>query len=366
MSEDLGLGEGALARDCSFGVSPARPQDISHDRGQGVTRLELPRRVDSSGVRRGHPLRPAAGIHPCRGDPLGRAVGDRIVDGCKSCWAGSGSKGANTSWRTETSSRSASTSDEGPIVSRGPEKSSEGWWLLRDGEVLVRPKSRDPVRQRPGDYSERPAMRVRWCFTTRALFIRSECDLRSTWRSWTEISSSWTSRSCRHGAWRFRGCGPEAFSRPRRVRSTRWGLRSGDQLELRRGEVKPPSDHPQGKGRLVLVATPIGNLGDLSPRAVRTLEASDMVCCEDTRRTRELLSHAGDTHKRMLSLNEHNEAERIPGVLARVRIGELVAVVSDAGTPGVSDPGGRLVAAAVGRGTLGRGRAGCERRTRPL
>ncbi|MGO9343215.1 MAG: 16S rRNA (cytidine(1402)-2'-O)-methyltransferase [Acidimicrobiales bacterium] len=103
-------------------------------------------------------------------------------------------------------------------------------------------------------------------------------------------------------------------------------------------------------GRLVLVATPIGNLGDLSPRAVRTLEASDVICCEDTRRTRELLSHAGITHKRLLSLNEHNEAERTPGLLARLRIGELVAVVSDAGTPGVSDPGGRLVAAAVGAG----------------
>jgi 16S rRNA (cytidine1402-2'-O)-methyltransferase len=105
-----------------------------------------------------------------------------------------------------------------------------------------------------------------------------------------------------------------------------------------------------GNGRLVLVATPIGNLGDLSPRAVRTLEASDVICCEDTRRTRELLSHAGITQKRLLSLNEHNEAERIEGVLARVRIGELVAVVSDAGTPGVSDPGGRLIKAAVGAG----------------
>jgi 16S rRNA (cytidine1402-2'-O)-methyltransferase len=106
----------------------------------------------------------------------------------------------------------------------------------------------------------------------------------------------------------------------------------------------------QVHGRLVLVATPIGNLGDLSPRAVRTLEASDVVCCEDTRRTRELLTHAGILHKRLLSLNEHNEAARIPGVLARVRIGELVAVVSDAGTPGVSDPGGRLVSAAVAEG----------------
>jgi 16S rRNA (cytidine1402-2'-O)-methyltransferase len=100
----------------------------------------------------------------------------------------------------------------------------------------------------------------------------------------------------------------------------------------------------------VLVATPIGNLGDLSPRAVRTLDASDVICCEDTRRTRELLTHAGVKQKRLLSLNEHNEAERIPGLLARVRIGEQVAVVSDAGTPGVSDPGGRLVAAAVGAG----------------
>jgi 16S rRNA (cytidine1402-2'-O)-methyltransferase len=103
-------------------------------------------------------------------------------------------------------------------------------------------------------------------------------------------------------------------------------------------------------GRLVLVATPIGNLGDLTPRAVTTLQAADVVCCEDTRRTRELLTHSGIKQKRLISLNEHNEADRIPGVLARVRIGELVAVVSDAGTPGVSDPGGRLVAAAVAEG----------------
>ncbi|MFZ0665170.1 MAG: 16S rRNA (cytidine(1402)-2'-O)-methyltransferase [Acidimicrobiales bacterium] len=112
------------------------------------------------------------------------------------------------------------------------------------------------------------------------------------------------------------------------------------------------SQGSHGHGRLVLVATPIGNLGDLSPRAVQTLQAADVVCCEDTRRTRELLSHAGIRQKRLLSLNEHNEADRIPGVLARVRIGELVAVVSDAGTPGVSDPGGRLVAAAVAGGVV--------------
>jgi 16S rRNA (cytidine1402-2'-O)-methyltransferase len=112
------------------------------------------------------------------------------------------------------------------------------------------------------------------------------------------------------------------------------------------------SSGSQSHGRLVLVATPIGNLGDLSPRAVQTLQAADVICCEDTRRTRELLTHAGIRQKRLLSLHEHNEAERIPGVLARVGIGELVAVVSDAGTPGVSDPGGRLVAAAVGAGLV--------------
>jgi 16S rRNA (cytidine1402-2'-O)-methyltransferase len=116
--------------------------------------------------------------------------------------------------------------------------------------------------------------------------------------------------------------------------------------------MTPARPGAPAKGRLVLVATPIGNLGDLSPRAVTTLQASDVVCCEDTRRTRELLTHAGIKQKRLISLNEHNEAERIPGVLARVRIGELVAVVSDAGTPGVSDPGGRLVAAAVAEGLL--------------
>jgi len=116
--------------------------------------------------------------------------------------------------------------------------------------------------------------------------------------------------------------------------------------------ARPGSGSGGPNGRLVLVATPIGNLGDLSPRAVSTLQASDVVCCEDTRRTRELLSHAGVRHKRLISLNEHNESDRIPGVLARVRIGELVAVVSDAGTPGVSDPGGRLVAAAVSEGLV--------------
>jgi 16S rRNA (cytidine1402-2'-O)-methyltransferase len=105
-----------------------------------------------------------------------------------------------------------------------------------------------------------------------------------------------------------------------------------------------------GAGTLVLVATPIGNLGDLSPRALETLAHADIVCCEDTRRTRGLLTHAGLRGVRLLSLHDHNEMARVDTVLAHLAQGKTVAVVSDAGTPVVSDPGGRLVSAAVAAG----------------
>jgi 16S rRNA (cytidine1402-2'-O)-methyltransferase len=103
-------------------------------------------------------------------------------------------------------------------------------------------------------------------------------------------------------------------------------------------------------GTLVLVATPIGNLGDLSPRAVETLARADLVCCEDTRRIRGLLTHAGLKGVRLLSLHGHNEMARVDTVLALLAEGRTVAVVSDAGTPAVSDPGARLVSAAVASG----------------
>ncbi len=101
------------------------------------------------------------------------------------------------------------------------------------------------------------------------------------------------------------------------------------------------------RGRLVLVATPIGNLGDLSPRAREVLTAADVICCEDTRRTRALLSACGITAKgpngdRLLSLHGHNEAARLHRVAGAVAAGAMVAVVSDAGTPGISDPGAWL------------------------
>lgn len=103
-------------------------------------------------------------------------------------------------------------------------------------------------------------------------------------------------------------------------------------------------------GTLWLVATPIGNLGDLTQRAVDVLAGADLVCCEDTRRTGRLLQHAGISARRMTVTNEHTEYHRIGDVLEVLSEGGDVAVVSDAGTPGVSDPGERLVRAAIDAG----------------
>lgn len=100
------------------------------------------------------------------------------------------------------------------------------------------------------------------------------------------------------------------------------------------------------RGELVVVATPIGNLGDLSPRAAETLARADVICCEDTRRTGLLLSRAGIEGRRLLSLHGHNERRRAGEVIGLVEGGSSVAVVTDAGTPAVSDPGARVVDAA--------------------
>jgi 16S rRNA (cytidine1402-2'-O)-methyltransferase len=101
---------------------------------------------------------------------------------------------------------------------------------------------------------------------------------------------------------------------------------------------------------LVLVGTPIGNLGDLSPRAVEALQAADAICCEDTRRTGRLLQHAGVARKPLIVVNDHTEVQATDGVLARLAAGDRVAVVTDAGMPGISDPGERLVQAALEAG----------------
>jgi 16S rRNA (cytidine1402-2'-O)-methyltransferase len=95
-------------------------------------------------------------------------------------------------------------------------------------------------------------------------------------------------------------------------------------------------------GRLAVISTPIGNLGDLSPRARDELAAAELVAAEDTRRTGQLLTTLG-LSRPLLSLHEHNEGERIDELLARLRAGARIALVSDAGTPLLSDPGFELV-----------------------
>lgn len=103
-------------------------------------------------------------------------------------------------------------------------------------------------------------------------------------------------------------------------------------------------------GRLAVVGTPIGNLGDLSARAIEVLTEADVIACEDTRRTGRLLSAAGVPRTDLVVVNDHTEARAASGLVARLRAGEVVALVTDAGMPAVSDPGADLVAAAVAAG----------------
>ena len=105
-----------------------------------------------------------------------------------------------------------------------------------------------------------------------------------------------------------------------------------------------------GRAALVLVATPIGNMGDLAPRAIDELAACDVIACEDTRRTGRLLSLAGVSGKELVAVNEHTEADAAPVLVERIEAGERVAYVTDAGTPAVADPGERLVRAAADAG----------------
>jgi 16S rRNA (cytidine1402-2'-O)-methyltransferase len=96
------------------------------------------------------------------------------------------------------------------------------------------------------------------------------------------------------------------------------------------------------KGNLYVVSTPIGNLEDISLRAIRTLKEVDLIACEDTRNTRKLLSHY-DIKRPLTSYHEHNEKVKAKELLRQLRSGKNIALVSDAGTPGISDPGFRLV-----------------------
>ena len=103
-------------------------------------------------------------------------------------------------------------------------------------------------------------------------------------------------------------------------------------------------------GTLVLIATPIGNLGDLSPRAIAAISECDALCCEDTRRTGLMLNHFGLAGKTYIVVNEHTEHDASREVVERLLAGETIGLVTDAGTPGISDPGERIVRAAIASG----------------
>ncbi len=110
------------------------------------------------------------------------------------------------------------------------------------------------------------------------------------------------------------------------------------------------AEGPRGPGALVVVGTPIGNRADLSPRAAEALARADAIACEDTRRTGRLLDLEGIPAPRLLVANEHTEGDRAAEIVARIDQGQRVALVSDAGMPGVADPGRRVVAAVAAAG----------------
>lgn len=103
-------------------------------------------------------------------------------------------------------------------------------------------------------------------------------------------------------------------------------------------------------GKLILCGTPIGNLDDLSPRAVAVLESADIVACEDTRRTRKLLTHYGVRARELVVYHEGNERRKAEDLARRIARGLTLVLVSDAGMPGLSDPGYRLVTACIEAG----------------
>lgn len=112
----------------------------------------------------------------------------------------------------------------------------------------------------------------------------------------------------------------------------------------------PEKSEEGGEGKLYIVSTPIGNLGDITLRALETLRSVDLIAAEDTRHTRKLLTHF-DIHKPLVSYHEHNAQQRGGELLAKIASGQSVAVVTDAGTPGISDPGMLLIETALQGGT---------------
>lgn len=99
-------------------------------------------------------------------------------------------------------------------------------------------------------------------------------------------------------------------------------------------------------GRVVLIPTPIGNLGDITRRAIEVLQEADQIACEDTRHSKPLFNYL-EISKPLISMHEHNEAKRAGEIVKMVKAGQIIAVVTDAGMPGISDPGYRLIQACL-------------------
>jgi 16S rRNA (cytidine1402-2'-O)-methyltransferase len=147
-----------------------------------------------------------------------------------------------------------------------------------------------------------------------------------------------------------------ALSGAARRPEERWGVldypsrhRHPRNQKLTSMRAKPGKPAETGTGCLYVVATPIGNLEDITLRALRILKEADLIACEDTRQTLKLLSHF-EIQKRLISYHEHNEITQAPEIVIELEQGAKVALVSDAGTPAISDPGYRLVSLCLRHG----------------
>lgn len=103
-------------------------------------------------------------------------------------------------------------------------------------------------------------------------------------------------------------------------------------------------------GQLILVATPIGNLGDISERMKQVLEQADLIACEDSRHSGRLVKHMGITSPKYIVVNDHTERDACNGIVEAIMGGKTVALITDAGTPGISDPGSVVVQAVIAAG----------------
>ena len=244
-------------------------------------------------------------------------------------------------------------------------------WLVRDGDVLASAEiANGPAARRKGLLGREHldgAFVIRPCRQVHTLGMRvpldvAFCDARG------RVLRTCNLRSLAPVA---APCGrPRSWWRRRPARSSDGGCAAATGSKSAGERTAVPerarvSDHRAGAdraGALVLVGTPIGNLGDLAPRAVEALRDADVIAAEDTRRTRALLTHAEiPARGRVRSVHAHNEQESAASVVDAVRAGKRVAYVTDAGMPGISDPGARLVRACLDEGFAVRSGAGPER-----